>query len=145
MLLFIRSNKGLTLTPAGKVLYEELTRTIDDYEKSVKKASLVSKNITGKLTIGVLDGLAVEGFIPDMVDYFEREHPNIEIILKRKSFKPLLEEINSGSLDAGISLDFHMEEYPELETIEMEKYEAAFAVPLKILFLKKRNLTLMIL
>jgi len=139
MLLFMRSNKGLTLTPAGIVLYEELSVIMSDYEKAVKKASLASQCITGKLVIGVLDGLGVKEIIPEMVEHFEKNHPNIEIILKRKSFKALLEGVRTGELDACISFTFHINEYPELKKIMLKRYEPAFVVPLKNPLSKKEK------
>ncbi|SHJ25561.1 LysR family transcriptional regulator [Parasporobacterium paucivorans] len=140
MLLFVRSNKGLTLTPAGIVLYEELSVLMNDYEKAVKKASLASQCITGKLNIGILDGLSIKEFIPEMVSIFEKNHPNIEIIIKRKSFRALLEELNKNELDAIISFSFHINEHQELKTIKLKKYEPAFVVPLKNPLSKKEKL-----
>lgn len=140
VLLFIRNNKGLTLTPAGIVLYEEFSRLIEEYDKAVKKASLASQCITGKLNIGILDGLGVESFIPDMVTYFEKKHPNIEIIIKRKSFKALLEDLNKGELDASISFSFHIKEYHELKSMHLKSCTPAFVVPLKNPLSKKEKL-----
>lgn len=131
VLLFKRNNKGLTLTPAGIVLYEEFSILIEEYDKAVKKASYASQCITGKLIIGILDGLGVESFIPDMVTYFEKNHPNIEIIIKRKSFKALLEELNEGKLDTSITFSFHLAEYPEFKSIFVKRSSPAFVVPLK--------------
>ncbi|WKY48181.1 LysR family transcriptional regulator [Eubacteriaceae bacterium ES3] len=140
-LLFIRSNKGLTLTPAGIVLYEEFSKIIDDYGQAVKKATLASQCIAGVLNIGIVDGLEIKSFIPQMVTYFEINHPNIEIIFHRKSFFALLEDLNNGRLDASISFDFHLKEYPELKTIWIKKNIPAFIVPIKNPLSKKEKLT----
>lgn len=139
-LLFIRTNKGLELTPAGIVLYEEFSRIIEDYDRAVDKAFLASQCITGKLNIGILDGLEIQNYIPEVVAYFEKTHPNIEIIIKRKSFLDLLDELIVGKLDASISFTFHIKERSELDSIFIKKSIPAFVVPLTNPLSEKKSL-----
>ncbi|MGD9475846.1 MAG: LysR family transcriptional regulator [Eubacteriaceae bacterium] len=141
VLLFIRSNKGLTLTPAGTVLFQEFSKLITDYDTAVEKASLASQCIDGTLNIGVLDGLDVSTLIPDLISYFETNHPNIEIILKRESFFALLDKLNQHKLDASITFAFHLSEMPDLSSLLLKQSCPAFVVPIKHPLAQKETLT----
>lgn len=70
------------------------------YEDAVSEAKFAFKGLTGKIKIGILSGLKINSFLPDYLDFMEKNYPNIEIILLRLSFieltEKLVHEIGSG-------------------------------------------------
>lgn len=129
MQLMIRSNKGIQLTPAGIVLQEEFEKVIACYKNGIERAGQANRGFSGTLTIGVLEELNVIDFIPGAVDYFEKNYPNIDVLVKRMSFGGLLDGLHHDELDAVISLDVNFMGQPGLKISNLKPYTPAFIVP----------------
>lgn len=140
MQLMIRSNKGIKLTPAGIVLQEEFEKVMTCYKSGVERAGLASRGFSGTLSIGILEELKIKDLIPPAVDYFDRNYPNIDIEIKRMSFRGLLEGIYHNKLDAAISLDINFPKQSDLEIQNLKPYHPAFAVPIHHRLSKKEHL-----
>jgi DNA-binding transcriptional LysR family regulator len=106
--LFIRIGHELRLTPAAKVLYEEFTKLYDHYESSIDHANTVQHGITGKLTIGVMDGMRMDDILPSQLQRFSEEYPEIEIGLSYLNLNDLITGLYDGSLDVSFTA------YPEV-------------------------------
>ena len=61
MQLFIRSNKGVKLTPAGAVMYQEFQALMDHYRRALKRGEMVHALNRGELDLGVSIDLAFMG------------------------------------------------------------------------------------
>lgn len=129
MQLFVRSNHGLKLTIAGEVLYAEWEKMVEAYEMGVERAKYAFRGIRGSLSIGVLDGLKVESYLPAMLGRMEENYPNVRIRLKRLSFIEIVEQLNHGAIDIGISLDVNFAEQEDLITQNIKPYVQALALP----------------
>lgn len=129
MQLFIRSNHGLKLTTAGEVLYGEWAKTMESYEMGVERAKYAFRGIRGSLSIGVLDGLKIECFLPEILGHVEKDYPNVRIRLKSLSFIEIVEQLHHGSIDIGISLDVNFAEQEGLVTKNIKSYVQALALP----------------
>ena len=95
--LFFRTNHGMKLTPAGEVLQQKWENMMLLYEDAVSEAKFAFKGLTGKIKIGILSGLKINSFLPDYLDFMEKNYPNIEIILLRLSFIELTEKLVHGN------------------------------------------------
>lgn len=100
--LFVRTNRNLVLTEAGKVLQKQL----DDFfskEQSmyakVRQAAIPSgEELTAKLNIGFMafdHGLLV----PDITKAFCRKYPSIQIDAKRFNKKEMFKKLDNQTLD----------------------------------------------
>ena len=105
MQLFIRSNKGMKLTPAGIVMYREFQDLIDHYKRTVRKGEMASRGYSGTLKIGVLGGLEIGGNVQEMMLHMAEKYPNIRQELKSCSHGEMVHALNRGELDMCISLD----------------------------------------
>ena len=140
MQLMIRSNQGIRLTPAGLALQNQFSHLMEVYREGIQQAEAASRGFSGKLSIGVLDGLKIDGIIPTMFEYFENHYPNIEIQVHRMSFGELLDGVLHHELDAAISLDVNFPEHSKLRVQNIKPYEAAFVVPRRHPLAKKERL-----
>ncbi len=129
MQLFLRSNKGLLLTPAGRILSKEFSKVIEAYQAGVEKAEAASKGFSGTLSIGILDGLKASRTLSGAIAYFETHFPNVELSIQRLSFRDLIEGIRYHTLDGAISLDFNFQEQSDLKVQNICSYIPAFAIP----------------
>jgi len=120
MQLFLREKKNIRLTPAGAVLFEEFSDFIKRYNDSIQKAQIAYMGMNGVLNIGILEGHVLGSLFHELLDYFEKQHPNIQINTERGSFAQLIEGLYNGMFDLILSLDFDVADRPGLEYLRME-------------------------
>lgn len=109
--LFYRNKRDVRLTAAGLVLLREISGVIEIIESSIEKSknTNLSENVT--LTIGCLDGIDSSKLLIPAIKKFRESYPDINIILKKYSFKMLREKLINGSLDIVFTLSFEIEGY----------------------------------
>lgn len=108
--LFNRSTRGVRLTPAGTVLYKELGNVLDTIHLAIEKAAQKDLGEEGFITVGCLDTIDTDNFLPSIMKKFKEEHQGINIIFERHSFKPLREKLMNGSLDVIFTLSFEIDD-----------------------------------
>lgn len=104
--LFVRTSRSMKLTPAGRVLYQELRQVYDSYQRAVELAQNAQRGLTGKLNIGVLDGTKVDDLLPPVMELFARNYPFVEVSLAYHSFNALASMLYDGTLDLAVTLYF---------------------------------------
>jgi LysR family transcriptional regulator, cell division regulator len=95
--LFYRRKRGMTLTPAGKILLEYADRAI----QLLKEAELAVRDIgqiKGSLSIGSTESAAAVR-LPPLLIYYHREYPDVEITLSTATSSKLIEEVLEYKLD----------------------------------------------
>ena len=107
--LFIRVGHELKLTPAAKVLYEEFSLIFAHYESAIERANTVQQGVTGKLSIGVLEGMRMDDILPDMLQQFYASYPEVEIDLVYLNQKELVSGLYTGTLDVLFTLQFEVD------------------------------------
>lgn len=112
--LFVRTKRSVHLTPAGGILYNELSEIMETINSAVDKAKRINEEYTGTITIGCLEMMDTSNFLLDSINYFNKMYPNINISLERHSFKALRERLINGKLDMILTLSF------EVDTLNVE-------------------------
>lgn len=95
--LFERDAKGIQLTEAGRVLYEELFDTFDVIENAWNRAARKTPRRT-RLVIGTTSTIASAWLIPRLGE-FQARYPNIEITIQICSG---LSDLKHGHVDISI-------------------------------------------
>jgi len=80
-LLFERSTREVSLTPAGRSFYEQNARLIHGYLRSVETARLVAEGKTGTLRVAYMAFAATE-LMPRAVARFRRRSPHVKVSLR---------------------------------------------------------------
>lgn len=100
--LFIRDKrKKLRLTAEGAEVYGHLSRIYQDYGKMVTKVEKMKKGLTGKLTIGFLEGQLLESGFKEILDMFSGNYPNIELVLTRDTENGLISRLYDRHVGCG--------------------------------------------
>lgn len=107
--LFVRTNNGIRLTPAGSSLYIGMSDMYNNYIEMVQKADKIQKGLDGSLKIGVLDQTNVADFMPVIYQYFHEKHPSVDLWFQDGSFEFLVSELYAGRLDLIFTLKFEIE------------------------------------
>lgn len=108
--LFLRTSRALRLTPAGKVLFEDLQHLHQHYLQAVERAVSVQHGLSGRLRVGILDGTQVDDLLPPVMALFAKEYPYVEISLEYHSFNSLASMLYDGGLDLALTLYFDIQD-----------------------------------
>ncbi|WP_169337713.1 LysR family transcriptional regulator [Proteocatella sphenisci] len=108
--LFNRSTRGVRLTPAGAVLYKEMGNVLETIHEAIEKSSQKNLGEQGSITIGCLDTMDTDNFLPPFIKSFKENHRGISMVFERHSFKALREKLMSGSLDVIFTLSFEIDD-----------------------------------
>lgn len=130
MQLFIRSRRGLKLTPAGVVLHKEFVELTKRYKESVKKAENANSGYSDTLYVGLVSGMFIDEIISKIISYFKSKYPNIQIFLMRCGFGELMSKLRNDELDLIITFDYHLENEDQLQQEPLVPFFPAWFVPL---------------
>lgn len=107
--LFVRTNNGIRLTPAGSHLYVGMLDMYENYIEMLQKAEKIQKGLNGSLKIGILDQTNVADFMPLIYREFLVHHPNVDLEFTEGSFSYLISELYAGRMDMIFTLQFEIE------------------------------------
>lgn len=113
--LFLRNKRAVRLTAAGAVLFKELGDITQQISDAIEKAREPNLGQEGTLVIGCLNGMDTDRFLPKILEDFTANHPKVNLIFERHSFKDLRERLLSGAIDIMFTLSFEMDETLDLE------------------------------
>ena len=95
--LFDRIGRRVLITDAGKKLYA-YARRIADMTDEILAEVAGDKNVGGTLTVRVPETLAAR-YMPEVVNCFREDNPNVGLNLINCTDRQLREELNSGRID----------------------------------------------
>lgn len=108
--LFYRTKRDVRLTTAGLVLYRELGGISDVIQKAIDKTKKAGFAQSGSITIGVLEAMETQMFLPKVIEEFIHKYSDVNVIIERYSFKKLREKLISGAIDVMFSLSFELDD-----------------------------------
>ena len=116
-LLFERSGKGATLTPAGKQFITTLKTLKDELRIGIEQAQNFSKKYSDNITIGLPTRSCVY-YLPQAMKEFRTKYPNISITpIFNGFYKP--EEFLKGNHDVFFTFDNEMKHVPDTKLIHL--------------------------
>jgi DNA-binding transcriptional LysR family regulator len=129
--LFVRENRTISLTRAGKYLYEQFRDIPQLLDQSIITARALGRVDRGELTIGILAGQDIHGDIMKGLDVFDTHYPNIRYTLERNGFSGLRHALKTFQYDVIITLYFDVENDPDIAWETIKNQIAALAVSYK--------------
>ena len=108
--LFHRAGRSISLTKAGRYLYEQLAGIPDLVDGAVTYARALSRGECGSLSIGVVEGQDVEKILTARL----RSLPGPGFDLERGSFRQLRQGLENGRYDMIVTLAFELEALGEI-------------------------------
>jgi len=78
--LFVRTAKGVDLTPAGEALLEEVPNILGLAERAEEKARMAGHGLVGRLEVGIF-GSGILNVVPRVMSAFHKLRPDIRIVL----------------------------------------------------------------
>ena len=78
--LFKRTNRGVELTDAGRVLYDDARNILGLTERAMERSSKAAKGLLGRVDVAIF-GSGIFGAIPRLLRAFREAHPDVSIFL----------------------------------------------------------------
>lgn len=123
--LFIRDRYGVHLTPIGREFLQKVRVLISENEKLEQFIYDIKGLEVGSLNIGTFSSISVN-WLPDIINKFNLEHPNITINLKEGGIKDLHDWVIESKVDFAFS-EFDKDSDLEFMHIIDDEYVAIFS------------------
>ena len=98
--LFVRTAKGMELTPEGRVIYEYVSRAYDELMAAENKFSQMRGLEEGTVHIGASDTIS-KYFILPRIERFKRKYPKINIKITNRTTDEIMNLLKAGKVDLG--------------------------------------------
>ena len=111
--LFNRNNRSVILTPAGELLYKELSSLLENLQNVIQRAKILHDMDNRSVITLLIRRLADYTIVSNTIKCYTQEHPSIQIeILSQKDFstKDLL---RSNEIQLAFCYEFEIQDDPE--------------------------------
>lgn len=123
--LFTRTNRGVTLTEGGALLYEFFAQADQTFQQVCAEAARRMQGQRQRLAVGLLESLGMDE-LQQVIPALRQEVPHLEITLARLDNPTLLEQLSDGRLDAAITFDHAMEGRSGVRYVELMLEQSYF-------------------
>ncbi len=122
--LFIRSKKGVSLTPEGKILFEYIQKGVEQFHNGLNTITNLKNLDSGTVRIGASTTVSRYVLMP-YLEQFHEKFPKIDIQIVNNLTENLIRELKNGNLDMLI-LNLPMKEHKELKIIPVKEVQDIF-------------------
>lgn len=123
--LFIRSSKGMKLTPQGEQLLEKAQNTLNSALDLVKSATQNSKNLTGEIRISINQPVSVLP-ITAICEQFRLLHTQVGLVINESTSQQIIGDLRQHKIDIGF---FYGELPPELFGYSVKRQKITTIIP----------------
>jgi DNA-binding transcriptional LysR family regulator len=138
--LYQREGRGISLTPAGKILMayvDIILQTLDNMETHFADLSVSSE---GTVTLAAYRAI-MQYKLPQIVQNFKKENPDIRLVIMQKPLdSEVLEMVSSGDIDFGITSSWN--DFTDISFFEVWKYDTFLCVPVNHRLAGRRTVAL---
>ena len=127
--LFTRTNRGVTLTPEGEVLYARLDIAYNRFRVSVEEICSPEVPSLNTLRIGCINRKSASDITNERVREFSALHPELTVKFEKFNFYELRDKLLCDELDLAITLSPDVENRQEFDYRELCPYPLYFVVP----------------
>lgn len=99
--LFVRSNRGVTLTPEGEKLYAHISIAMEHIENAERELSLEKSLQGGTVTLGASE-VALHCLLLPVLKKFKQTYPGIHIHVSNHSTPQAITALKSGVVDFAV-------------------------------------------
>jgi DNA-binding transcriptional LysR family regulator len=99
--LFIRNNKKVALTEAGKYFKDEVTALFQNLERITAKTKKIAENVSGEFRIAYISSI-YSAVISDLIKHLKEQFPYVNFKLFEVSTTKQISALEQGKIDLGI-------------------------------------------
>ncbi|SKC88379.1 DNA-binding transcriptional regulator, LysR family [Burkholderia sp. YR290] len=101
-LLFRRLTRGVELTDAGRVLYEDARRIVDQVEQAKTRAQSAARGQTGHIRVGFASSVVFHPVIAEIVRAYRETHPDVRLSPSESNVAALIDDLLAERIDLAI-------------------------------------------
>lgn len=124
--LFVRSNRKVMLTPAGKVFFEKAKIVVNEMNDAVNAAVKANSGYNGTLKIGFTRGHNPY-IVYKLTKKFIEKYPDIDITIVDDNLGTLYNNLSAKNLDLIFSIDFNLKDLKDFECMPINS-EPIYAI-----------------
>jgi DNA-binding transcriptional LysR family regulator len=125
--LFLRVNKKLYLTEAGRALLSHAETILRAHDEAKAELTSIGEPSHGRLHIGVASTAVTVHPLPEILNEIKRKYSMLDFLVLGETSERIIEQILTGSLDAGL-VSLPVEESDVLtETLRSDKLVAVLS------------------
>lgn len=99
--LFIRSNKGVMLTPEGEKLYQHVSVAFEQLHHAELELSASGNLERGIITIGASE-TALHSFLLTRLNHFHQKYPGVRLRILNHTLPQALQALKNGEIDLAV-------------------------------------------
>lgn len=140
--LFFRSNRNVSLTPAGMIYLKTFTQINELYNEAQKQAQAIYSEQSSKIRLGCVEGMELSNLLSKVFTSFSTQFPNIQYHLERHTPQDLVKALYNDDLDVAITLEPFSEDKPDLSRIFFLKAKHLLFVSVNNSIIQKDNFSI---
>ena len=109
LMLFIRTNRLISLTPAGEYLYHKWKSLVASIEENVQHAHVLQTGRSKSLVIACMDSFKPNAFLLPLIKRFRDEHPDINLRIESDAAHDIRNLLISDEADVIFSIQYDFE------------------------------------
>ncbi|MGO2243005.1 MAG: LysR family transcriptional regulator [Halomonas sp.] len=126
--LFLRSARGLALTPVGKMFLQRAKGLLADLEAAKVQAVRMAQGLSGRLSLGFVENATWGGRLPQALMHFKQHAPDVDLELLPLNSSDQLVQLEGRRLDGGFIYPFSGVA-PRLGTLALDSHNVVAALP----------------
>jgi DNA-binding transcriptional LysR family regulator len=126
--LFVRSARGVELTPAGQMLQGEAYAILASVSRVAAQMQQAARGQVGKLSVGFTTSAVLHPLVPGIIRAFREDHPQVELDLGENPAADLIEAVVRRDIQVAL-LRVPVARPPELAFIELLQEELLLVLP----------------
>ena len=138
--LFVRTSKGVKLTPEGELLFSYVSKGYEQIELGEKKLAQMMDLELGELRIGASD-MTLQFYLLPYLELFHEKYPNIRVVVSNAPTPETLRYLQEGKIDFGV-VSTPFEETAGIQAVKVREIEDVFVAGLKFIPYKNKMLDL---
>lgn len=103
--LFDRLPSGVVLTEAGRSLYEDARRILNDLDLAIERFDLIEGGSVALLRVGINGSAMMHAALPQGLHEFRSAYPKVDVRLTPLLSEALFTALASGVIDVGVAFD----------------------------------------
>lgn len=96
--LFVRTARGMTLTPAGEALFSRAQSILAEIREA---SNLFLESLSGLIRVGMPDDFD-DGILENILIEFARSHPGVQVVARSGCTSGYAAAVNTGELDIAV-------------------------------------------
>jgi DNA-binding transcriptional LysR family regulator len=138
-LLFFRTRRSVSLTPAGRVLLSETALLFERLAQSVRRVRRAAEGQEGELRLGYI-GPPTQHFLAPLLEEFGKRCPQVTVHLEERTPERVWEMVAKGRLHVGLTRPVLSHAEFRMQTFLLREERLCLAVPRTHEWSKRRSL-----